>query len=654
MNLKKNTEHILFSEDNFDLIKKGIDNLYELWSKETGIFADHLTNEKMFQTENGLVVTPVHAAHCLKDLARTTHFLRGIHKAIEHFLKNKKQIRILYAGCGPYATLLTPFTSMYSPEQIHFTFLEIEEVSLHAVNKLYSEWHLTPYLDEVRLADATDPDIQFPKRFDIIISETMQVGLKNECQVPITRNLVRFLEEGGTFIPQQIKLDIYLTGEKQDPLIADSYEKLWVGTAYNLDFQAVPEPGYETTLTIPQSNLEFLKLYTTIHLFGNEKLTAYQSGLTLPLVLDKPVNKVGQQIKFWYEEGARPKLNFKYISEELTSNGNNIPTTTGTMKQKMVTSSEHGNIPVNHLKRYWSKAKAQRAGSPNQWKDENSLDRALLDCLGLGLEPTIRYLYQTDPSFPDFEAWIKTQTNLSERARLIEQYNQLFEQSSETHYADFLSNEDLRFFDKQGYLIIRQAISKKECAETVNVIANYLDIDLRKPETWYRPHPAKQGIMVQLFRHVVLERNRFSPKIRRAYECLWKNQNLWVTTDRVGFNPPETESWKFPGPHLHLDIQPGTPLPFGLQGILYLTVTKENQGAFTLIPGFHKKIEQWMNRFDPDNIPLNGVFDEFERKPIAANAGDFIIWHHGLPHGSSANRHTQPRIVQYINWYPVL
>ena len=30
-----------------------------------------------------------------------------------------------------------------------------------------------------------------------------------------------------------------------------------------------------------------------------------------------------------------------------------------------------------------------------------------------------------------------------------------------------------------------------------------------------------------------------------------------------------------------------------------------------------------------------------------------VIWHHFLPHGSSANSGSYPRIVQYLNMYPV-
>lgn len=39
-------------------------------------------------------------------------------------------------------------------------------------------------------------------------------------------------------------------------------------------------------------------------------------------------------------------------------------------------------------------------------------------------------------------------------------------------------------------------------------------------------------------------------------------------------------------------------------------------------------------------------------QPIGGRAGDLIIWHQALPHGSRPNRGTQPRMVLYINMFP--
>jgi ectoine hydroxylase-related dioxygenase (phytanoyl-CoA dioxygenase family) len=158
--------------------------------------------------------------------------------------------------------------------------------------------------------------------------------------------------------------------------------------------------------------------------------------------------------------------------------------------------------------------------------------------------------------------------------------------------------------------------------------------------------------MVQLFQHSLLDKNRNSPKIRKAYEQLWQRTDLWVNTDRVGFNPPETELYRFPGPHLHWDASIKQPMPFGTQGILYLADTAANQGAFTLVPGFQNRIADWLNGLPEGANPRQQDMHALGAIPIAANAGDFILWHQALPHGSSPNTSALPRFVQYINYEP--
>ena len=42
--------------------------------------------------------------------------------------------------------------------------------------------------------------------------------------------------------------------------------------------------------------------------------------------------------------------------------------------------------------------------------------------------------------------------------------------------------------------------------------------------------------------------------------------------------------------------------------------------------------------------------ERFEPVPILTDAGDFIIWHRGVPHGSGPNHTDQPRCAQYITY----
>jgi hypothetical protein len=317
---------------------------------------------------------------------------------------------------------------------------------------------------------------------------------------------------------------------------------------------------------------------------------------------------------------------------------------------------ETGKLQVMHLKRYWQKCMMKRNGQfkGDEFKSEFQLDKTLVFTLGLGLEQTVIHLFQEAPSFEEFEKWI-VETAGEPSPEKVARFNKAITDKSrgiKRKVSNVLSAEDLSFWDENGYFIIRNAVSKEDCDKTIEITCNYIGIERDNPETWYTSHPARQGIMVQLFQDPILDKNRDNEKIKAVYEQLWNRTDLWVTADRVGFNPPETSTWKFPGPRLHWDTELEFPFPFGLQGILYLADTAENQGAFSCVPGFQNRLEDWYNSLPAGTNPYMQDLYALGCIPIAANAGDFIVWHHALPHGSSTNTSDKPRFVQYFTYDP--
>lgn len=319
-----------------------------------------------------------------------------------------------------------------------------------------------------------------------------------------------------------------------------------------------------------------------------------------------------------------------------------------------------GNLGVLHLKRYWEKNRLMRTRQLRQdaFAEEWNIDNTLLAVLGLGLEQTIRHLYDAADDFTAFENWILSVNNGRPESAKVDEFNTYIRNRNNTYIPaagtdGVLSETDIDGWDINGYVILRNAIPAADCNDTIQAICDFIDVDPNDPSSWYLPHPARQGIMVQLFQHPALEKNRRSPAIRAAYEQLWGRKDLWMNTDRAGFNPPETDHWKFPGPRLHWDVSLALPIPFGLQGILYLSDTAANQGAFTLVPGFQHKIENWLNGLPAGTNPRTANLYALGATPIVANTGDFIIWHHALPHGSSPNSSSLPRFVQYINYAPL-
>lgn len=316
---------------------------------------------------------------------------------------------------------------------------------------------------------------------------------------------------------------------------------------------------------------------------------------------------------------------------------------------------EMGSLGIYHLKRLWSKLIYNN--SINQLNPtEASLDNALMDILCLGYLPTYEFVFQHTPSFLEFEEWVVAHYPTGIPQSIINLCNSLFngtttKQTITSDTTPVLSAVDLLHWEEFGYVIIRNAITPEDCQATRNIIWNFLGMDENNAETWYQSKDTIQGIMVNLFNQPIIHKNRHAPRIRKAYEQIWGTSNLIVTADKVGFNPPQTPNYKYKGTGLHFDTSLATPIPFGTQGILYLTDTAANQGALTLVPSFHNSIHNWLQKLDPDKNPREENFSQFGAKPIAANAGDFIIWHHCLPHSASPNNASKPRLVQYINWY---
>ena len=319
------------------------------------------------------------------------------------------------------------------------------------------------------------------------------------------------------------------------------------------------------------------------------------------------------------------------------------------------TKYNEGKIGIYFLKKIWSYHQELKKPTGNIEEVEWKYINGVFNTLGVGLEPTIKYLMESNGSFEDFEKWLHQNGEISNV--MINHFNALIDNEDQIRIDEedkVLDQSDLNKWDKDGYIIIKNAIPKVDCERTVDFIFEQIEADKTNPKTWYKSHPLKNGIMVQLFSSPALDKNRVSNKIKSAYQQLWNRKDLMVSMDRVSFNPPENEHYHFPGPNLHWDVSLKRPIPFGLQGLLYLTDTNENQGAFTLIPGFHKIIGSWLDNLGEGKNPRDkNLLDQFQTKSIAAEAGDFIIWNQCLPHGSSPNTSLNPRIVQYINYQPI-
>lgn len=285
-------------------------------------------------------------------------------------------------------------------------------------------------------------------------------------------------------------------------------------------------------------------------------------------------------------------------------------------------------------------------------------DHLLLSLLGLGLEQTIQYLASERPDFPAFLDWIAA-TAGAPTGSDIARYHAALDNAPPPSYAaarlaaidalpPALPPEERARFDRDGYAILSAAINPQEAARAAEAVLAATGARLDDPASWNGPR--QQQIMVQLFQHPALDVARRSPRIHKAFAELWGTSDLWAITDRASFSPPIGPGDGFAPPRLHWDVSLVRPIPFATQGILYLSDVAEDQGALELVPGFHRRIDGWLDRLDgadPRQVDLSA-----EAIRIPARAGDLIIWRQDLPHGASPNHAASPRIAQYVNMFP--
>jgi len=152
-------------------------------------------------------------------------------------------------------------------------------------------------------------------------------------------------------------------------------------------------------------------------------------------------------------------------------------------------SSETGTIGVMHLKRYWEKCQLKKSGkiTADAFAEEWNIDISLLAVLGLGLEQTLVQVYNASCNFTDFENWVLAVNENKLATDKIGDFNNYIHNRETVCNGDniekVLSKEDLEFWKENGYIIIREAISKPDCEDTIAAICDFIEIKRDDPFT---------------------------------------------------------------------------------------------------------------------------------------------------------------------------
>ena len=224
-----------------------------------------------------------------------------------------------------------------------------------------------------------------------------------------------------------------------------------------------------------------------------------------------------------------------------------------------------------------------------------------------------------------------------------------------------LSESDWEFWKHNGYIVIKNAITKEQAKKTADFLWEFDEKDPNDKSTWYTQPRAEMKMkeltgtgMVEVYNNQHLWDNRQAQKVYDAFVDVWGTEKLWVTIDRANLNFPQREGENKKG-FIHWDYDPETK-PQNVQGVLALAdQTDENMGGFQCIPWLYRNYDTWKLTQPEDRDHFQPDISELEDKivKVKMEAGDLLIFNSTEPHGIRPNKSgDKVRIAQYISMMP--
>lgn len=337
--LKRITDELLFQKQPAALREAAV-RLYTLFSSVAGLDDFPHGPEDAYDTflQSGKALALRDAARCVLDYARTSAFLQGTHAAVRRARERFPggPVTILYAGCGPFATLALPLATQFGPDEVQFTLLDINPKSLASARRAFRSLGLGRHVRDYVQGDASAYAHDSPEPLRMVITETMQRALENEPQVAVTANLAPQLCRGGILVPERVTVDANLCDLSQEfALSADApggacatqgagRTRINLGRLLELTAEnargllAGCEGGRlpPVSVDIPAGASESLQLIlsTTVTVFDSVVLAEYDSSITLPVRLyDVKVGGPGTRIEFSYALGSTPGFRHRRV-----------------------------------------------------------------------------------------------------------------------------------------------------------------------------------------------------------------------------------------------------------------------------------------------------------------------------------------------------
>ena len=320
------TKSILQTELNYSDVRNATHLLSSLFCNLTGFDLEATENQQHIFLDSGLAVSPYAAAFCVTDMIRTRKYLQGIQGAIYTKLSENpgRPVIVFYAGCGPFATLLTPLTTVFSPAQLQMVLLDVNPLSLDYLQKIIHRFSMQEYILGIEMADAVHYTIPEKYKPDILVSETMKPGLVKEPQVSVISQLLSQCGSNTIVVPECIIIDACLLGNMINH--PDAFQTL--KTLLKFDAitavliknkpQEVDVFGKGVTVTLnnrPAALFSRLVLTTTINIYGGLQLGFKESSLTIPVPVMEiaTINKYPAQLLFQYQISGNPGFTVRLL-----------------------------------------------------------------------------------------------------------------------------------------------------------------------------------------------------------------------------------------------------------------------------------------------------------------------------------------------------
>ncbi|MGE5410014.1 MAG: hypothetical protein ACM3MI_03565 [Clostridiales bacterium] len=330
--------------------EKNCASLYEIFSSITETNNNSHFQEDFTSTvlKSGKAISPIDAGTCILDSSRTAAFIRATYEAIERAkekFRGDLPIRVLYAGCGPFAPFATALSTVFSPDEVLFTVIDIHRRSIESVKKIVTALGIEGNFSDIITANATSFKSKHSKKYHVLIVEVMQRALSVEPQVAIMANLIEELIPGGYTVPKKISIEAYLgdpniifsLGSQQGngPDKLNKLEKsnlLRLGKVLDIspdlirkmvknkvDFTKADSPILRSYIFIPaqKSKEVYLMLFTRVELTRQITLERMSSGITIPVVFTKlgPF-KESEFIEFGYiVDGDKTGIRYRAITK---------------------------------------------------------------------------------------------------------------------------------------------------------------------------------------------------------------------------------------------------------------------------------------------------------------------------------------------------